>query len=398
MSKSKNTVKKSSGKESKTVYWMPPPSSEISESLSQKVTPKAIKAWLIASRGDSLASRSALRANSLRKKMIEICGLTLLQSFASYDPDSASWKTSQGCLVQGMREEFSETWPKQGIMQDGVCWELQMLGPSIIEKGCGLHVPSPNTMDWMAPKSKEALHREMTIARKGRSQPGNLRDWVGWPTPKGSPSGPDFARTNREGSGGDDLATKVARWPTPTKQDGENNGGSSQYQRKTTPLNALVKTFPTPQASMMTDADMEQARYAGNNKNRPEYRAAGKGSLNPDWVEWLMGWPIKWSSLEPIIELLWLNWSVDPADMEEPEMWPTVAACRREGITPGGYAMYGGSGGGKKYKELMNRKGAGTGPIPRVATNTKDRVNRLKAIGNGQVPLCAATAWRVLTA
>jgi hypothetical protein len=27
-----------------------------------------------------------------------------------------------------------------------------------------------------------------------------------------------------------------------------------------------------------------------------------------------------------------------------------------------------------------------------------DRVDRLKAIGNGQVPLCAATAWKVLTA
>jgi hypothetical protein len=25
-------------------------------------------------------------------------------------------------------------------------------------------------------------------------------------------------------------------------------------------------------------------------------------------------------------------------------------------------------------------------------------VDRLKSIGNGQVPLCAATAWRVLTA
>jgi hypothetical protein len=25
------------------------------------------------------------------------------------------------------------------------------------------------------------------------------------------------------------------------------------------------------------------------------------------------------------------------------------------------------------------------------------RVDRLKAIGNGQVPLCAATAWKLLT-
>jgi hypothetical protein len=34
--------------------------------------------------------------------------------------------------------------------------------------------------------------------------------------------------------------------------------------------------------------------------------------------------------------------------------------------------------------------------IPRVATGVAHRVDRLKAIGNGQVPLCAAEAWRLL--
>jgi DNA (cytosine-5)-methyltransferase 1 len=34
--------------------------------------------------------------------------------------------------------------------------------------------------------------------------------------------------------------------------------------------------------------------------------------------------------------------------------------------------------------------------IPRVADGVAARVERLKAIGNGQVPLCAATAWRIL--
>jgi len=34
--------------------------------------------------------------------------------------------------------------------------------------------------------------------------------------------------------------------------------------------------------------------------------------------------------------------------------------------------------------------------IPRVADGVAARVDRLKAIGNGQVPLCAATAWRIL--
>ena len=90
-------------------------------------------------------------------------------------------------------------------------------------------------------------------------------------------------------------------------------------------------TFPTPTASMQTMADMEQARYAGSG-NRPSYSDAkamvatptamdwksGKasqatmdrnsrplseqigGTLNPTWVEWLMGWPLEWSDLKPL--------------------------------------------------------------------------------------------------
>ena len=37
-------------------------------------------------------------------------------------------------------------------------------------------------------------------------------------------------------------------------------------------------------------------------------------------------------------------------------------------------------------------------PVDRVVDGMVDRVDRLKAIGNGQVPLCAATAWRLLNA
>jgi DNA (cytosine-5)-methyltransferase 1 len=34
--------------------------------------------------------------------------------------------------------------------------------------------------------------------------------------------------------------------------------------------------------------------------------------------------------------------------------------------------------------------------VGRVADGVAARVDRLKAIGNGQVPLCAATAWKLL--
>ncbi len=55
-------------------------------------------------------------------------------------------------------------------------------------------------------------------------------------------------------------------------------------------------------------------------------------------------------------------------------------------------------------RQLGADANAGTGPwssepnVGRVANGVAARVDRLKAIGNGQVPLCAATAWRLLTA
>tara|TARA_R100000458_G_C8228801_1_gene211108 strand:+ start:51 stop:995 length:945 start_codon:yes stop_codon:yes gene_type:complete len=52
-------------------------------------------------------------------------------------------------------------------------------------------------------------------------------------------------------------------WPTPTTQDGKNNGGKSQHRRNSKPLNAEVG-----------------------------------GALNPQWVEWLMGYPIGWTDLK----------------------------------------------------------------------------------------------------
>ena len=71
---------------------------------------------------------------------------------------------------------------------------------------------------------------------------------------------------NRKGmtkNSGDGLSTAVKMWPTPTGQDAENNAGPSQFNRNSLPLNAEVG-----------------------------------GSLNPNWVEWLMGYPVGWTDLD----------------------------------------------------------------------------------------------------
>jgi hypothetical protein len=63
---------------------------------------------------------------------------------------------------------------------------------------------------------------------------------------------------------GVDLATFVQMYPTPTTQDAHNNGGPSQMKR-----------------------------------NRPSLNSKVGGALNPEWVEWLMGWRIGSTAFEP---------------------------------------------------------------------------------------------------
>jgi hypothetical protein len=107
-------------------------------------------------------------------------------------------------------------------------------------------------------------------------------------------------------------------WPTPsaqtagegplletleTKEGDRAQPGERAYNPKTRKhvqmtLNRHVKLFPTPTNSMMTLGDMDQARFSGNDSKRPKYNKIQKGSLNAQFVEWLMGYPKDWTDLE----------------------------------------------------------------------------------------------------
>lgn len=222
---------------------------------------------------------------------------------------------------------------------------------------------------WPTPTSSE---RSGINPNTGKGE-GLSKTVKNWPTPKGSPSGPDFARAGRDGSGGDDLATSVAKYPTPSVMDSAgfcgkpDKGRKGPHSGRTLTGKALeldgrgphAAKYPTPRSSeykgvgplgSSSHHHHLERKYLGATIQEKEKQT---GQLNPTWVEWLMGWPMGWTSLEPLTELVWLDWFVDPADMENTD-------------------------------------------VPRLATGVPDRVNRLKAIGNGQVPLCMATAWGML--
>ena len=79
-----------------------------------------------------------------------------------------------------------------------------------------------------------------------------------------------------------------------------------------------------------------------------------RGQLNPDWVEWLMGWPVGHTDAERAsCETDFRPLPDDPADL------------------PPDSPLY----------------------LPRTTTRRQHRASRIKALGNGQVPLCAAVAF-----
>jgi hypothetical protein len=105
-----------------------------------------------------------------------------------------------------------------------------------------------------------------------------------WPTPdaKLANSGADYARANRNGSGGDDLTTRLHKlWPTPRKEGYDSQGkghGDLVYEVKN-------RLLPTP-------------RNDHSGLESHGVTALG-GSLNPRFVEELMGFPIDHTALKP---------------------------------------------------------------------------------------------------
>ena len=66
-----------------------------------------------------------------------VCGVNTLGSFASFDPATLSWKTSQRCFVEGWAT-FSETWPRAGMTRSGIAYRRRELVPLTLVIGCGL--------------------------------------------------------------------------------------------------------------------------------------------------------------------------------------------------------------------------------------------------------------------
>ena len=121
-----------------------------------------------------------------------------------------------------------------------------------------------------------------------------------------------------------------------------------------------IYRYPTPRTTSLCGGSGSWKLIQGNdNLTADEKRAMSStrsSRLNPDWVEWLMGWPVWWTDVEfknvdgGQCAMPWLDPSDDPADWNAP---------------------------------LMGR----------LTDRREYAAHRIQTLGNGQVPLCAAVAF-----
>ena len=166
--------------------------------------------------------------------------------------------------------------PKNGRMVNGVIFASESVVPYLKRNSSKDFLPTP------------------TASPYGSSQNGQRSDGTKFKQ-AGKPSLETLARMG------------MLNIPTPTTQDSENNCGPSQRKRNSLPLNCvaidLVEEWidlPTP-----TTFDSGQALPPRKKNNsggqKPPLVSVIGGRLNPQFVEWLMGYPEDYTkSLEEI--------------------------------------------------------------------------------------------------
>lgn len=363
-----NIVNRLSRPESETECLMTLPSSETLESSTKEVmrNPMLVTSMSSAQDSRSCANHLVTPEKEPEPQMSAICGRQPESAYTLYDPATSSWKTCPVLLAQDTLERFSLTYFKSGMTQDGVIyrlpnWEHRISGNVYSS------LPAPTASEDVSGRrlgGAEEVYTDKTGKPRRRMSSGatasmglgKMAATNTWPTPRANSAMAATITQDAIDKSWDrfpNLETVVARQMFPTPKARQRGDVPSERRRRSPSLEAMVNVIPTPQSRDWKGSSGRSAK--GLELDLPTFVG---GHLNPDWVEWLMGWPRGWTSLEPMPIARFREWQMR---MRAGRWWTTEP------------------------------------DIPRVTKPTKDRVSRLKALGNGVVPAVMAKAWRILT-
>jgi DNA (cytosine-5)-methyltransferase 1 len=161
-------------------------------------------------------------------------------------------------------------------------------------------------------------------------------------------------KINKNGKNGSvGLGRLVKLMPTPTQRDYKDSGENMNYEKaaKKGRLAGVVKMFPTPTRRSPSDCPSERNRHTPSLEAQVKMIENIQGDLNPDWVELLMAYPKGWTNKD--ITTDYFHFDKHPG-----------FDCNWED------------------------------GVPRLTTDKKYRVARLKGIGNAIVPKIAELLFR----
>jgi hypothetical protein len=173
-------------------------------------------------------------------------------------------------------------------MRDGECWEQQTLEQTIkgIESGLSASIGTPTAT--MSKRSEKFADGRLPTPAEYVQK---------WPTPRAQEPG---RTTMGYGRGLAELVEgKTQRMPklSPDGMKTFHTPNTSGLDGGSNSRKALKKKLATPVARMWKDNGKSPSEL---NRNLETLATQAGGSLNPTWVEWLMGWPLGWTDLKPL--------------------------------------------------------------------------------------------------
>lgn len=192
-----------------------------------------------------------------RKETEADCGSSLSVSFAIWNPDTSSWRTSQRSLFEDSTP-FSEAWPNSGMMRNGKCSRRARLAPATAATASG-SLPDGGT--WQTATTTDAGGRDYTYPAGDHDKPfltltGQAQSSL-WQTPTVADQDVYGATAdNRKRANGKHLADQVM-WQTPQLPNG---GGKCRGQGRGDELllegqsqQVAASLWSTPDANVFAD-------------------------------------------------------------------------------------------------------------------------------------------------
>ena len=197
--------------------------------MTLKLSPgdRGVDEW-ISSLEASRVNLGASRDNNEGQLTSAIFGPIQGESFARYDPDLSCWKTYQACLpmFETEWEEYSESFPKTGMMRNGQLYRLQTLAHPTSASESGL---------WPTPAVQEPGWKHRTPLDKDGNHPEH---------PNQRFYDAETGRVMQKG-----LTQVVRMWPTPATRDHHAQGAGMNTKARSASLATVVQKGPTPRAA-----------------------------------------------------------------------------------------------------------------------------------------------------